>query len=579
MGWNSWLCYGPTVTEAEVKANADYMAKNLRRSGWEYVVIDIRWFVENDKAHGYNQKDQQYSIDEFGRFIPSVNRFPSSADGKGFKPLADYIHQLGLKFGIHIMRGVPVIAVERKLPIKGTTAIAADIYSLKNQCTWLVDMYTILPGKAGSQEYYNSLFELYASWGVDFVKVDDLSSPIYFSEEVEMIRKAIDRTGRKIVLSTSPGETPIAHAGHVVQHANMWRISADFWDGWDQLKEQFGVFSRWNQYRIMGAYPDGDLLPLGRVSIRGERGDDRMTLFTKDEQYTLMTLWTIFKSPLMFSGDLPSNDPFTNSLLTNHDVLNVLRTSTNNKELSRTKDMAVWIADDPKTGDKYLAVFNIMDQEEIVESRAIFSSEIIDRKTNGQGQWIDVDLKGASKVYLAVSDGGDDIGWDHADWIQPALFNGKDSILLTNLQWKYAHAGWGQPQINKSVSGNHLIVNGVEYANGIGTHSNSVIEYDVPDGYTRLKTFVGLDKVGAEQNTGATVKFLVFTQNASGLVPPSSIKIRVKLKDLGFDGRVKIKDLWSGKDLGMFSSEFAPEIVRHGAGLYRISASGSSKGK
>ncbi len=76
-------------------------------------------------------------------------------------------------------------------------------------------MYTILPNKAGAQEYYNSIFELYASWGLDFVKVDDLSSPIYFAGEVEMIRKAIDRTGRKIVLSTSPGETPIDQADHV----------------------------------------------------------------------------------------------------------------------------------------------------------------------------------------------------------------------------------------------------------------------------------------------------------------------------------------------------------------------------
>jgi len=86
MGWNSWDCYGPTVVEDEVKANADYMAKHLRKSGWRYVVVDIRWYVENDKAGGYNQKDPVYSIDEYGRFTPAVNRFPSAANGKGFKP-------------------------------------------------------------------------------------------------------------------------------------------------------------------------------------------------------------------------------------------------------------------------------------------------------------------------------------------------------------------------------------------------------------------------------------------------------------------------------------------------------------
>jgi alpha-galactosidase len=215
MGWNSWDCFGPTVTEEEVKANADYMAAHLKSSGWNYVVVDIRWFVSNDKANGYNQTDPQYNIDEYGRFVPAVNRFPSATGGKGFKPLADYLHAKGLKFGIHIMRGVPVIAVNRGLPIKGTNVTAKDIYSTKDQCKWLRDMYTIVPGKPGAQEYYNSIFDLYASWGLDFVKIDDLSSPIYFEGEVDMIRKAINRTGRQIVLSTSPGETPLAHADHV----------------------------------------------------------------------------------------------------------------------------------------------------------------------------------------------------------------------------------------------------------------------------------------------------------------------------------------------------------------------------
>src|SRR5690606_33839634 len=155
------------------------------------------------------------------------------------KPFADYLISKRLKFGIHIMRCVLVEALRRNLLIKGTKQTAKDIYSEKDQCKRLQDMYTTVPGKAGSQEYANSLFELYASWGLDFVKVDDLSSPIYFTEEVEMIRKAIDGTGRKIVLSTSPGETPVDHAQHVQAHANMWRTVGDFWDNWPQLREHF----------------------------------------------------------------------------------------------------------------------------------------------------------------------------------------------------------------------------------------------------------------------------------------------------------------------------------------------------
>lgn len=366
MGWNSWDSYGPTVKEDEVKANADYMVKYLKQYGWNYIVVDIRWYVSNDKSHGYNQVDPQYNLDKYGRFIPSVNRFPSAADGKGFKPLADYLHQCGLKFGIHILRGVPIAAVEKKLPVKGTNVSAEDIYSKKELCKWVSDMYTVDASKKGAQEYYNSLFELYASWGVDLVKVDDLSQP-YHRDEIEMIRKAIDSCGRKIVLSTSPGETPIEDAAHVQQNANMWRVIDDFWDDWQPLKAHFEIFDRWNKWRIKGAWPDGDMLPLGRLAIRAERGNARMTKFTKNEQYTLMTLWCIFKSPLMFGGNLPDNDAFTLSLLTNKDVLEVLNTSIHNRPLYDHDQDAVWVADAPGSKAEYIAIFNKSEEYSVIK--------------------------------------------------------------------------------------------------------------------------------------------------------------------------------------------------------------------
>ncbi|SNC66628.1 NPCBM/NEW2 domain-containing protein [Hymenobacter gelipurpurascens] len=462
MGWNSWDCYGPTVTEAEVKANADYMAANLRSSGWKYVVVDIRWYVGNDTAHGYNEQNPDWNIDAYGRFVPAPNRFPSAAGGKGFKPLADYMHAKGLKFGIHIMRGVPVVAVQRKLPILGSKATAADIYSKEGQAGWLHDMYTVVAGRPGAQEYYNSLFRLYASWGVDFVKVDDLSSP-YHKPEVEMIRKAIDLSGRQIVLSTSPGETPIAEAKHVQAHANMWRTVGDFWDSWEQLKEHFDVCNRWAPYIRPGAFPDADMLPLGRLGIRAERGDDRMTRFTHDEQYTLMSLWSIFRSPLMFGGDLPSNDTFTLSLLTNKEVLALHRNSTNNRQLFRKDNLIAWTADDPATGDKFLGLFNAQDQELAPASEAAWASNIIARQTPGQSQTVDIDIMGATKLYLNVRDGGDDIAWDHADWLNPVLSNGTKTVSLSSLPWKAASAGWGQVTANKSVSGAELMVAGKKY--------------------------------------------------------------------------------------------------------------------
>jgi len=360
MGWNSWDCYGPTVTESEVKANADYMAENLKQHGWEYIVVDIRWFVENDKAGGYNQKDPVYTIDEYGRLLPAVKKFPSAADGKGFKPLADYIHSKGLKFGIHLMRGIPVEAIKMNTKVMGTDVKAADIYSDSLQCKWLRDMKTIDTLKTGAQEYYNSIFNLYASWGVDYVKVDDLSRP-YHHGEIAMIRKAIDQSGRPIVFSTSPGATPLEKAGHVMNHANLWRICDDFWDNWKMLEPQFKRCADWAPYIGEGHWPDADMLPLGHIALRAERGNDRMTGFTKPEQYTLMNLWAMFRSPLMFGGDLPTNDEFTLSLLTNDEVLAVNQNSAKNKQLKAENGLIVWTADVPGTEDKYVAFFNIND--------------------------------------------------------------------------------------------------------------------------------------------------------------------------------------------------------------------------
>ena len=362
MGWNSWDCYGPTVIEQEVKDNADYMADNLKDYGWEYVVVDIRWYVENTKSHGYNQNDPIYVVDDFGRYLPAENRFPSSKEGNGFKALADYVHEKGLKFGIHIMRGVPKYAVENKLPVKGTNGITADqIYSPEGQCTWLKDNYTVLANKPGAQEYYDSIFELYAQWGVDFVKVDDLSAPMYHTAELELIRNAIDNSGRKIVLSTSPGETPVLAGPHVSEHANMWRMVNDVWDSWWHINHLIEVSQDWYGFNDNGTYPDCDMIPLGKLSIRGEVGNERMTNLTKEEQITVMTFFTIFKSPLFFGGDLPSNDEFTLSLLTNKEVLKMHAESSEVHQLYKEEGKLVITSKNEKENCTYVALFNTSD--------------------------------------------------------------------------------------------------------------------------------------------------------------------------------------------------------------------------
>jgi hypothetical protein len=364
MGWNSYNCFGGNVTEAEVKANADYMAENLKQYGWEYIVVDFLWYCDDQDSYEKfrNRRPHQY-IDKYGRLIPSVKLHPSSEGGKGLKPLGDYIHSKGLKFGLHIMRGIPRQAIAGNTPVKNSTAKAAEIANLPDTCIWYGGLAGVNMTKQGAQEYYNSLFELYAEWGVDYIKVDDISFP-YHADEMEAVRKAIDHCGRPIVLSLSPGPAFIGNPKHLQNNANLWRISGDFWDKWEALKRQLELCRDWAPLVTEGHWPDADMLPLGKLNIRTELKDHpvRTTNFTRDEQYFLMTLWSVFRSPLMFGGNLPDNDEFTTSLITNEEVLRINQNTTDNKEISFKNGVSIWTAKDKENPVKYLAIMNVSDQ-------------------------------------------------------------------------------------------------------------------------------------------------------------------------------------------------------------------------
>ena len=296
LGWNSWDCYGPAVNEEQLLGNAKYMAEHLKPFGWEYIVCDIQWYEpEAGKYHWDYNRFAQLCLDEYGRVIPDPVRFPSAANGVGFKAIADQIHAMGLKFGIHIMRGVPRLAVHNRMKIKGTEISCHTIGHRNSICAWNTDMYGVDAEKEGAQAYYDSIFELYASWGVDYVKVDDICNvkatpweEYSARREIEMIRKAIDKCGRSMVLSLSPGPAVLNEAWHLAKHANMWRITDDFWDNWPSLLEMFWRCERWQDHVKPGQYPDCDMLPLGRISIT-EDGKGHHTRVTKPEQITLMS--------------------------------------------------------------------------------------------------------------------------------------------------------------------------------------------------------------------------------------------------------------------------------------------------
>ena len=370
MGWNSWDCYGAAVNEEQLIGNAEYVRDNLKEYGWEYIVCDIQWYEPKATSNFYNNFTE-LCMDEYSRLIPAVNRFPSTADGVGFKAIADKIHDMGLKFGIHIMRGIPRQAVHQNTPIKGTDKKARDIASGFSVCSWNTDMYGIDHWKEGAQEYYNSLFELYASWGVDFVKVDDIANTEYKPHdpysargEIELIRNAIDNCGRAMVLSLSPGPAVVNEAFHLSQNANMWRMTGDFWDHWDKLYNMFERCEKWAPHVKTGCWPDCDMLPLGKISKNcsclGDR--DRYTNFTFDEQKTMLTLWAIFRSPLILGGELRENRPEDLEVITNKDIIGINQYSSCNQQLRRNRNEAVWTCLD-KNGKRVVALFNLTDEE------------------------------------------------------------------------------------------------------------------------------------------------------------------------------------------------------------------------
>lgn len=318
-GWNSWDCYGAAVTEKEVRSNAQYMAAHMKNAGYEYVVVDIQWYEPGSQNNEYHPF-ADVCIDEFGRLIPAENRFPSSAGGKGFLPLAEFVHSLGLKFGIHIMRGIPRRAVAENCPVKGTKVTAREIAEAASICLWNTDNYGINPQKSGAKEYYESIFELYAGWGVDFIKCDDICRELpEREEELILLHEALQGCGRKMILSLSPGPALLEKAQLYMDVSNMWRITDDFWDDWNLLYGMFERAEKWSIYAGNGHFPDADMLPLG--AIRQVYDPTYRTAFTKKEQITMMILWCMMRSPLMMGGELTKNDSFTLGLLTHSGLM------------------------------------------------------------------------------------------------------------------------------------------------------------------------------------------------------------------------------------------------------------------
>jgi hypothetical protein len=392
MGWNSYDAYCGSVTESQFKSEVDVLAKRLLSSGYEYAVVDYCWFNPGPRDWDANNNWQTFDVDwpsrkypnnfdgmamdKYGRLLPALNRFPSAANGNGFKVIGDYVHAKDMKFGIHVMRGIPRDAVKKNLPVLGTKYYAKDIASYIDTCKWNESMYGVDATKPGAAEYYQSLLDLYASWGVDFIKVDDIASAVYHKGEIDLIRRAIDNCGRNIVLSLSPGDAVIGFANHADNKVNMYRVSNDVWDRWRDILHIFDMMNNWSPFIGDGSWPDADMLPLGKICLSGypwahgnPNSDKRehFSFLNYEEQKTMMSLWCITRSPLMWGGSPMHSKDSTFDLIGNREILYLQKNTKNNHQLyqpnqrSDFKDYRIWVADDAGGKSKYVALFNLKD--------------------------------------------------------------------------------------------------------------------------------------------------------------------------------------------------------------------------
>jgi hypothetical protein len=419
MGWNSWDAYGLTINEADFKANTAVLAK-YRQYGWQYAVIDEGWYMEN--PDGQHLADKKYLLDANGILIPVPSRFPSSVEGAGFKPLADWVHQQGLKFGIHIVRGIPKQAVEKDLPIAGTSFHALDAADKNSPCGWDEGNWGVADNAAG-QAYYDSMLKLYAGWGLDYIKVDCISDHPYRPSEIKQIAAAIQKTGRPIVLSLSPGPTQLEHAAEIAEYAQMWRITNDHWDGWKlpskpewdefpfSLGGEFDRIAKWYTYVKPGNWPDADMLPWGSLTPHPGWGPPRQSGLTQEEEKTELNLWSITRSPLILGANLTKLDDFTRGLLANQSILFINQNVTYSHPVDVASlgagfaNVRVWRATINEPGARnyaeYFGFFNLDDKQ--VTLRASWKQLGLDgSKHKAQNLWSSDGFKESKEVTVTL---------------------------------------------------------------------------------------------------------------------------------------------------------------------------------
>jgi hypothetical protein len=369
LGWNSFDSYGAYLHHEAAMANLKAMTEKLKPYGYEYFVIDIGWYGEFKLVEGSIYPREKHvaevNINEYGIYQPSKTYF-----GKGFKPIVNYAHQLGLKMGIHVMRGIPRKAVDLNLPIKNSRYRAADIADKNSICSWNNQNYGVDTSKLGAQDWYDSVYAQIAEWDFDFVKVDDITA---YPKEIVAISNAIEKTGRKILYSLSPGGANYIPDLPYYKKGNMLRITKDIWDRQEDIDKGFDAWKKYQGIAHKGFWPDLDMIPFGQLQLmspkRFDSGDNQVLLtgfgntrrsnFTPAQMRTFITMRSLAASPLFVGGDLPTMDNYSLALLTNKEMLTCNQNGECAHNIYEQNGVEVWITQQKnKPGRGWIGIFN-----------------------------------------------------------------------------------------------------------------------------------------------------------------------------------------------------------------------------
>nr|XP_004239141.1 uncharacterized protein LOC101245945 isoform X1 [Solanum lycopersicum] len=614
-GWNSYDSFCWTITEEEFLQNAELVAQRLKPHGYEYVVVDFLWYRK--KTIGAYTDSYGFDVfDEWGRMVPDPGRWPSSQGGKGFSQVAGKVHSMGLKFGIHVMRGLSLQAFNANTLILDTTTgkayeeagrqwRAQDIGIKERTCAWMKNGFMSVNTKLGAgRAFLRSLYQQYADWGVDFVKLDCVFGDDLDLDEIIVVSEVLNELSRPIIYSLSPGTNakPII-AKEVSGLVNMYRVTGDDWDTWEDVAAHFNVARDFTAANLVGvkglkgkSWPDLDMLPLGwlteaelcsplgqnkeenparniilRFGAGSNEGPHRYCRLNLDEQRTQVTLWSMVRSPLIFGGDMRKLDASTFSLLTNPTLLEINWFSSNNMEFHYVKGSL-------SSSGKHSLSNHTEDKEKInvLEKRVLALRSCKDVKANG---W-------STKVLDSV----EKVCWEENSNKRQAPFclNKREALSASEGETVYQHQNLGRLHLfvtertelcfgassNRKLAANEISRGSFSrcrsHANQMWENYNGTLMNSY-SGFCAIMDFVRASSGGIRSwlATGRRGEIYLAFFNLNNQVT----KMSAKLSDItnaihATSSKCSGREVWSGTNLGAIKDSISMSVNAHGCALF-----------